>query len=345
MERTAEADQQERNLVMSDLSPVLSNSAFKDRRGGLIGFGIGLMIIGCFCALFVPLMLAGQAMTARTTGAAADYRTIIPVVMVYGVLAVVFIWLGIGSIKARRWARALALILGWAWLGIGIVSVGFMAVLMPKILASQPPTGQPLSAEAQFVATIVAVGFMSLFFVVLPGLLVFFYQSCHVKATCEARDPVVRWTDACPLPVLGMSLFLALGTVFMLPALLTYRAVTPCFGRYISGIPGAGLLVVMMALWVYCAWAMYRLRPAGWWTTLFVSAVMILSAMMTFAQQDLIEMYRLMGYPEKQIEQMRQFSFLNGPKMLLFMAVSSLPFFGYLIWIKKYFRQPAEGGN
>ena len=312
---------------------------FKDRRGGLIGFGILLIIVGCVCALFVPLMLFGQTMAARTTGAAADYRTILPAVAMYGGLAVLFVWLGIGSIKARRWARALVLILAWMWLLTGVISVGFMIAFLPRMLAAPPPGGPPMAAGVQAVVMVVMVGFMSVCFIVVPGLLVLFYRNPHVQATCEAHDPVTRWTDACPLPVLGLSLVLGCGAVSMLPMLVAYHNVAPCFGRFVTGVPGAGIILGMIALWSYCAWATYRLKPVGWWAIVIGFSLMMVSALLTFARVDLMEMYRLAGYPEQQIKQIQQLNFFTGRNMALCMAFGALPCFGYLVWVKKYFRQ------
>ncbi len=63
--------------------------------------------------------------------------------------------------------------------------------------------------------------FFFVFFVLVPAVWMFFYQSRHVKATCEARDPVTRWTDACPLPVLGFCLWTWLAVPMMLVMALT----------------------------------------------------------------------------------------------------------------------------
>ena len=63
---------------------------------------------------------------------------------------------------------------------------------------------------------VIALLFLGVFFVILPAVWIFFYKSRQVKATCEARDPVARWTDACPLPVLALCLwflFFRLGLV------------------------------------------------------------------------------------------------------------------------------------
>ena len=326
---------------MNQPTSVSPGAEFKDRRGGLICFGILMIVIGCVCALLVPLMFLGQMMSMKATGGAPNYSMMAPAALIYALLAVAFVWLGIGSIMARRWARALLLILAWVWLLAGIFTVGFMAFFLPSIFANSPPGGHQLPEAALVVAMIVALGFTSVIFVVLPCALVLFYRSPHVKATCEARDPVVRWTDACPLPVLALSLLFGISAVSMLPMLVVYHSVIPFFGRLLTGAPGTLLILVMIALWIYCAWATYRLKPAGWWTILIGSGVMMVSTLMTYTRVDLIEMYRLMGYPEQQIVQIQQCSFVKGGNLFLLMLICPLPLFGYLLWVKKYFCPPA----
>jgi len=326
---------------MNQPPPVPTIANFKDRHGGLIGFGILVTIIGCFCALFVPMMILGQAISARTTGTASDPRMMLPGMLMYAALAVVFIWLGIGSTMARRWARALLLILAWTWLLTGVLMMFFMAVFLPKAFANMPSGGHPMSDAAQAVVIIFTLGFTGVLFVILPGVLVLFYRSPHVKATCEARDPVVRWTDACPLPVLALSLFLAYGAFWMVVMMLLYRAVMPFFGYLLSGLPGGILMLALTALWVYCTWATYHLKSAGWWIVLITFAVLALSAVLTFVRIDLMDMYRLMGYSQQQIDLLQKYNYFTSRNMLFFMSIGSLPFLGFLLYVKKYFRRIA----
>jgi MFS family permease len=321
--------------------PISSVADFKDRHGGLIGFGILVIIVGCICALFVPFMFFGLTMSSKATGRAADFRTVMPVVVMYDALAVMFIWLGIGSIMTRRWARALLLILAWVWLLTGVIMIGVMAIVLPMAFAHSPPGGQSLPEGTRIVMVIFMLGFMSVAFLILPGLLVLFYRSRHVKATCEARDPVVRWTDACPLPVLALSLMLGFGVLSMLPIMLLYHGVIPFFGRFVSGVPGTTLLLVMLTLWCYCAWATYKLKLAGWWITFIGFGVLMVSVLITFARADLMDMYRLMGYPQQQIELMQQYNFLTGRNMVWMMLICMAPYLGLLLWVKRYFRRPA----
>jgi hypothetical protein len=314
---------------------------FKDRRTGLMVFGILEILLGSLAALMVPLMIVGQVMAAKVTQEPMPLRQLIPGAVVYGLVAAVLICLGIGSCKIRRWARALSLVVSWSWLATGILTMAAMALFLPSILNAPQPQGQALPESARLVVMIASMLFMGIFFIAVPGVLVFFYQSRHVKATCESRDPLPSWTDACPLPVLGLSLWLGFGAVTILALPLSTHGVLPVFGRLISGFGGCMGALGLAALWGYSAWAVYRLRAVGWWIVLISLCVMAASAWVTFAQIDLPEMYRVMGYPERQIEMMKQFSFMQGHGMAYFSVAGAIPMLGFLLFVKRYFRSSA----
>ncbi|HTS19462.1 MAG TPA: hypothetical protein VMP11_17940 [Verrucomicrobiae bacterium] len=313
-------------------------AAFKDRSNGLIGFGVLVILIGCACAVLVPLMIVGQTMSATRNGASPEFRPILPAILMYAGLAVLFVSLGIGSTMARRWARALLLILSWAWLIVGVLTMLAMAIFLPAAFVRVPSSGGP---AAMVVVMLFMLGFLSVFFLILPGILLLFYRSPHVKATCEARDPVPRWTDACPLPVLALSLLFVYGAVWMGVILLCYRGVMPFFGYLCSGLPGGALILLLIAVWLYCAWATYHLNPTGWWTAFAAIALLLISTVLTFSRVDLMEVYRQMGYSERQIELLQRYNYFTNQNMLVFIAISSMPFLVYLLFVKRYFRQRA----
>ena len=317
---------------MDDSPAVPPLMEFKDRHTGLIVFGILEILLGCLCALLVPLMIWGQVMSAQATGGAPNFRMAIPGALVYALLAVAFVWLGIGSMRFRRWARALLLILSWSWLGTGVIAMGFLLVLSPKMMVSLPPS-------AKTVALVVAAVIWTLIFIIVPGVLVVFYQSKHVKATCEARDPVARWTDECPLPVLAVAVWLGFSAAAMLAMPIASNAVLPFFGVLLSGLSGTAACLLLSALWAYLAWAWCRLKPAAWWITLAILLAFSLSSILTFARVDVMEMYRLMGYPPEQMALMEQYSFLTGQTMVWWSAGFMLLMIGYVIWVKRFFRR------
>jgi len=314
---------------------------YKDRSTGLLVFGVLTILLGCLAGLFVLVALLGQATAAARPAGTANFSAILPAIAVYGILAVALIWLGIGSIQFRRWARALLLIFSWSWLGVGIITLMAMAFILPKIMAKLSASGTPdqnhaLPPGAIGAVMVVMFLFFGIFFIVLPTIWTFFYYSRHVKATCEARDPVPRWTDACPLPVLGFCLWLLFSVPMMMLMPLACHGVMPFFGMFLTGVPGTLFCLAIAALWGYAAWLLYHLKPLGWWLILIAMIVFMASSLLTFARHDLLEMYQLMGYPPAQIEQIQKSGLLPGNCMNWLVAFSMLPFLGYLLFIKKY---------
>ena len=319
---------------------------YKDRSGGLVAFGIMTILMGVLAGMFVPLMFFGQAMAAKTNHTPTDFSLILPTVGMYGVIAVALVWLGIGSIKARRWARALMLIFSWSWLGMGVIAVTVMAFVLPKVLSNLPAnaaTGQPALPPGAMVAVMVfTFVFYGILFIVLPAVWTYFYRSQHVKITCERRDPVTRWTDACPLPVLGLCLWLMFSVPLMLVMPISGHGVMPFFGVFLTGLPGTLYCLVIAVIWAYAARLLYRLDSRGWWLTLITICVFMVSGLLTFARHGMLEMYQLMNYPKAQLDQIQQSGLLDGNRMPWLVSLSMLPFLGYLLFIKKFFRAGSE---
>ena len=332
----------ESNPGAAPVAPTISPS-YKDRSTGLTVFGILTLLLGGLCALFVPLMLVGQMVAARSNPSQTNPAAILPAIVIYGGLAVALVWLGIGSLRARRWARALLLIFSWSWLIVGLICMVGMAFVMPKVLAQQSAAGGASGQPAMPAAAIAgAMAFMFLFFgvffILLPLVWLFFYKSPHVNATCKARDPVTRWTDACPLPVLALCLWLLFAVPMLLLMPIVGHGVIPFFGIFLTGLPGSLLCLAVAALWVYASWLLYKLDVRGWWLILIAFFVFTLSAVVTYARHDVIEMYRLMGYPEAQIEQIQKIGLMTDHHMTWLTMLFMLPFLAYILFVKKYFK-------
>ena len=328
---------------MNEPNPITPAFPFKDRRTGLTLFGVFTVLLGGLCALFLPLMIFGQEMAERTTGVPADTRAVVPAVLMYGIMAVALVWLGIGSIMARRWARALLLIFSWTWLLMGVVMLVFMVVLMPMIMeAMQPPGQPPLPDVAKLIVAVVQFAVLSVMFLLLPAAWVLFYRSPHVQATCEAQDPVVRWTDSCPPQVLALSVWTALSVPMLMAMPLAYDSVLPCFGTFLSGWSGTVVYLLWSGLWGYAAWAIHKLKPVGWWLLTVSSCLLVVSHLITFSRHDVMELYRLMGYPPQQLAQLEKFSsVLSSTTMVWISLLFGVLFLGYMLQVKKHFRRPA----
>ena len=88
---------------------------------------------------------------------------------------------------------------------------------------------------------------------------------------------------------------------------------------------------------MYLAWTLYRLRPVGWWLTLILFVVFGASATITFSRIDLMDLYRRMGYPEQQLEVLRQMPMFTGGNFAIYIGVMFLAIIGYLLWIRRFF--------
>ena len=104
---------------MAEYEEIEQKPGFKDKKTVLTVLGILQIIFGSFCALMVPLMIFGMiasAVACRDTAQAVNIKMMITGILFYALIAAWFIIMGIGSVKARRWARALILLSSWLWL-------------------------------------------------------------------------------------------------------------------------------------------------------------------------------------------------------------------------------------
>jgi hypothetical protein len=310
---------------------------YRDRTTGLRVFGVLEILLACLFAIVVPLTILVQVMTAQAIREEPQLRMIIPNVLFYGVLAVLFLVLGIGSLRASRWARALSLVVSWSWLAMGVFSLTVLFFLLPRLLGTPQTQGQILPEPVQLVIMAIVLSILSIFLILVPGILILFYQNRHVKLTCEARHPQPAWTDACPLPVLGLSLWLGAGALMLLFLPLVSNGVLPAFGVMLSGAGGAFVCLALAAAWAWSARAVYRLNPVGWWMALAILCLGTVSSLITFSRIDLLEMYRLMGYTNRQIMTMKRFSFIQGQGMAYLSLAGALPLATYLFSVRKYF--------
>ncbi len=332
---------------MSELNDTIPQMEFTDRKTRLVVLGVLQIVLGAFCALALPMMIIGMVASAVTGNQAAEgmnLKQMIPAIIMYALAATWFIWVGIGSVKARRWARALILVTSWFWLIGGTLGFLIMLLLIPSLFSNDH---MPQSAAAVF--RFVMVAFMVVFFIGLPGLFVLFYRGRDVKATCEHYDPQTRWTDKCPLPVLGLSLFCFWSAVSV-PKAGFINWTFPFFGTVLSGITGAAVTVAICLLLVWIAWGLYRLDIKAWWTSLLVNCGMPISSFITFSLVSTETYYENAGMTAQQMETIKQTDVLSNPMMRWPMLLWTAAIVAYLFYIRKYFvnnsaQDMVEAGN
>jgi hypothetical protein len=332
-------------------APPSDAPAYRDRGTGLVIFGVAQIILGLLAALIVPLIALSAFMSRLAPGRAMPPSQLISVGVMYAFIAAVFLTLGIGSVRMQRWARALTLVTSCYWLIMGTLGTVWMTAALPVAMKTALAQAQQTSAETSspgittgVMAVIITlmIVFFAFFLVVVPIAFVIFYSREDVVETCRHRDPVERWTDRAPLPVLGASVAFF---VFSLRDLITgvTAPMFPFFGHYLTGIPAAGCLVALSALDLYLAVALFRLRLSGWWIAILVTPVRMLAVAFSYSRAGLMQAFSKMGWSDEQINMLNSSPLLRSRASLWWSVILMMAFFGYLLWLKRCFKTPPAG--
>jgi hypothetical protein len=261
---------------------------FRNQSVGLFFFGVLQILLGLYWGLFAFFM-AWRVAIGETRNWGNDSIGLPTIswagVVFYLLPTITFIWLGIGSILARRWAWTLTVILSWLWLMLGIGMASVQVTFSPAIQHLIAMDYGKMSAEG---ATVVFLEHFTAtidWYVFLPLVFLAFYQRVAVRATCFWRDSHIPWTDRCPTPILATSIILAsTATWIMWP--LAYCCVVALRTRdnyvmwsafmaayhFVMSLGGMVDVTVGICLWLLVlafsmclALGIYCLKKAAWW--------------------------------------------------------------------------------
>jgi len=316
-----------------------NNDLFKDRSGGLKAFGVALIVVGSLSLLMIPLALLGSIMSrTMDAGQSASYWvfSLLVNLLTYLFLGGIFLWIGIGSFRLKRWVRPVLLSIGWVWLLLGLMVTALIFFIMPKMMGSfMPPE---VSTPSNIINIVIAVsGVISLvFMVLLPALLIWFYSQHSVKQTLEIKNPGPAWTDACPSPVLAISLFYGVSAV--LAVLTSLLGVSFIGGAIITGFPAVLITIFYALIMAYICYASYKLDIQGWWTALGFTLFGTISSIMLFSRNDIDAIMSAISKNDYQFYTQENLDWLlkyQGYILLL----SAVTLIAYLLYIKKYFKR------
>jgi hypothetical protein len=288
---------------------------FRNRRPGLIGCGVVHLLFG-FLTLLMAVLMVVAFFAVPKTGAASPLTPAmaVSISLMYLAGAALFITLGIGSMAARRWAPPLITILSAAWLIMGLLGGVVMLFILPQAFAAIP-------AEQRSFATGCMAVMFGLFGIVVPAIFFFFYRSKHVKATVERLDPVPRWTDRIPMPLLAFALWMFAGAASLLFTGLVYRAFP--YGSFM--LRGWQLIAVQGGMAVLLAWAgigTLKRQRAAWWTALAFLIFGIVYGVVFLPRMNYEAWYQAMNMPvdRNQLEMMK--AMYSSPLFYVWMASS-----------------------
>jgi hypothetical protein len=242
---------------------------------GISAIALAALSWGAGSALGMDEIANPDALAGGNLGTAA---------LLYAGLAVLLVSLGVGSVLPRRWVRPLVLYVGTLWILGGVlllaVIAGIAATMGLSTTIGDPDAESTIGVLDSPAMVVLLCGFLVAVYIVFPGALLWFHRRRALKEALERLDPVPRWTDRCPAPVLSLALSLAISALLCVPFA---RGPLPLFGWTLTGAAAAVVMLVIAAALAALAVATYRLSPAGWWGSLAaVVALTIVSVDMSF---------------------------------------------------------------
>lgn len=302
-------------------------------------FGVLNIIIGVFAVLMAFLtfigMLVGSMLQSGFTGSMRIYAIVSPVLM-YLAVSVILIWCGIGVFKRRRWAGALMLVISSIWLIIGVIAMCSVLVTTPKML-QKIAEARGIDPGIQTVTLAFTIGFTAIIYLIIPGILVLFYSRPAVRGTFNLYSPSPSWTDKCPLPVLGLSLFFFIGIYGCICGV--FMGVFPVFGVILKGFPAVLLWIGCGALLIYISRGLYKLNIKAWWIALIWHISWLVSSLITFSKVSMENFYIQMGVTGDQMEIIKM-AFITWKPFIWLAIFSVFILIVYQLYILRFFNRP-----
>ncbi len=301
---------------------------FKNKSGFLIAAGILLLLTSILAGcgiLSIPLAALAPKRPGQVDLHAGQ---IVSVTLMYAVLTTVLAWLGIGTLMKRRWSRPLVMILTTHWLLMGVISTIVMVAIFP-MLRDQIATDPNMPPGVAGIALMVSLLMIVVMLVALPGVILWLVKSDDARLTVEYFDPTPRWTDQCPLKILGLTLTLWVAGIFF--GLMAFQPVLPIFGTMLQGAAAVGIALAIAAALILAGYWVYRMDMRGWWLGLLAIVLPVLAALPTLLFMPVIDWYRAAGTPEQQLVQIAKHATIIRVSSVAIMMLLVIGFVIYML--------------
>lgn len=304
---------------------------YKDRSPILIVFGVILLLVGVAAAFMGPVEIycfylfseGGRFHYAGFGFGSFMFGNIAAQIVGYYLIAGLLIPLGYGHLKVRRWARTLALALFQFWLVVGmpVTVIVFFILITAK--------------ELSLITGVMAIVALALSYLLLPGLLIRFYQSRDVRLTFEGKDPNPHWIEQLPRPALVLCA-LYVFYISALHVLILFNGIFPLFGAFVFDLQGILLLSVSIMVLYALVWGTLRLRPWAWWGGLAFLGLLTCSSIFTLLKVSYLDVLSEMKFAPLEMEALQGIP-LQGFHFAVFFGLPLLLTLGVIIYSKQHF--------
>jgi hypothetical protein len=258
------------------------------------------------------------------------------ILVAYFAFGVLFLWVGVDSLRGKRWVRPVVVAVGWNVIAGSALLILFLCVAAGSAWAASPtllPASAPVAAETPFDYLLAAAAVL-VFGVALPGCFVWAYapaSTARMLAALDRREGP-SWTEHCPPAVFVACAGLAGGG--LVTSALSLVGSAPFFGGYVSGPAATALVLLAGAGLIAAAVLMYLgLRP-GWSLALAVVALGFTSAIASLAHGGVMEFYRRGGARDYELAEAAASPVWNGPAPVVLAVMTGVTCVAYLGWVR-----------
>ncbi len=302
----------------------------------LYAIGVLLSAIGLIAAIYAPLEFysfylfseGGRFYYEGFGFGSLMFAIIAWQIIAYYSIALVFIPLGYAHIRLRRWARSVSVTLLWCWLVLGIPLLVFGLTLFS--FKELSPT-----------LAVIIVIMLGLAYLLLPWLLIRFYQSEKVIHTFETRDPNTYWIENIPMPVLVL-IALSIFYIIALHVPIFFNGIFPFFGIWFTGLEGIFLFEIFILNLVFLIWGVIRSKKWAWWGSLIYFGLLAFTTILTLLKTSYPELLSLINFPPTEMDILLGMP-LHGYHLSIIFGLPLLLTMGVILSSKGHFASGERG--
>ena len=213
------------------------------------------------------------------------YGLIFAQIIGYYFIAFIFITIGYGHLKLKNWALKLSKSCIWFWILFGLP---IMMFFLPLLSMKEIDVKYPIFFSAFIIL---------LFIVIIPGLLLSFYNQKNVKELFKNRnysDVGIR-----NIPMNGYLLLLVYILYIMIfHIMLFYKGIFPLFGTFLIDFKGLlfhDLCILLMFLLIY---GLIKRKFWTWILSITFFVLMSISTITTLINYQYINIIELLDFPK-----------------------------------------------
>jgi hypothetical protein len=300
----------------------------------LYAIGVLLSAIGLIAAIYVPLEFysfylfsnGGRFYYEGFGFGSLMFAIIAWQIILYYLIALIFIPLGYAHLRLRHWLGTVSVTLLWCWIVLGIPLLIFGLTLFS--FKEIPPT-----------FGVIIIVFLASSYLILPWLLIRFYQSEKVIQVIENRDPKTYHIERIPIPVLVLS-FLSIFYVLALHFPIFFNGIFPLFGVWFTGLEGILLIEICIFGLVFLSWGIIRSKKWAWWGFFVYFGTLTFTVIMTFLKTSYLEWLSLFNFPLTEMEILQRMP-LQGHHLAIIFWLPLLLTIGVIVLVKPHFHSKA----